>query len=383
MKLLIAPDKFKDALDAADVAAALAAGAREAQPSAEVVLCPLGDGGEGTGRVLSRALGAAERRAAVLDPLGRERSARWWLCPDARTALIEMAEASGLALLSPAERDPLRTTSFGTGQLLRAASHAGCTAALLCVGGSATTDGGAGCLQALGWRCLNEHGHAITTPLSGAALREVRALKPPTPPSTLRVLILCDVNNPLLGALGAAAVFGPQKGATPDAVRELERGLLHWANLLESVAKRPVRDLPGAGAAGGLPAGLCALLDADLRPGFDIVAQHVGLRDKLAASDLCLTGEGRIDLQTTAGKVVAGVARLARACGVRTIAFAGDATAPVGQTIADLAALVGVDRIVPITPAGMPLRDALALTAVHLRRCARDALCTDQGAPHA
>ena len=374
MKILIAPDKFKYALDARGAAEALAAGAQDALPDMEITYCPLGDGGEVTGRLLAEALGAEERSTTVLDPLGRRRHARWWLAPDQCTAIVEMAEASGVALLGPRERDALHATSFGTGQLLKAARDAGCTRALLCVGGSATVDGGAGCLQALGWELLDTAGVAITEPASGATLPRIGTIRPPAALPAMTVDILCDVDNPLLGPRGAAPVFGPQKGASPAAVRELERALTHWADVLRRACGQDVADIPGSGAAGGLPAGLLAALDAHLRPGFEEIAEHVRLRDRLAGCDLCLTGEGRIDNQTTAGKVVAGVARLAREQGVPTVAFAGAARPKPGQTLAALAAAVGVEQIVVITPTGMALPEALAATAANLRRAARDML---------
>jgi glycerate kinase len=374
VRVLIAPDKFKDALDAEVVAAALAAGVRDARPDAEIECCPLGDGGEGTGRILARALGAEERCAGVVDPLGRERRARWWLRAEERLAIVEMAEASGLALLAPAQRDALRTSSYGTGQLLRAAADAGCTHVLLCVGGSATVDGGAGCLQALGWQFVDMAGAPLSGRMCGGVLCGVAALRPPAERSALAIDILCDVDNPLLGARGAAPVFGPQKGASAAGVEELERGLAHWADVLERCCGHDVRALAGGGAAGGIAAGLVAACGARLRPGFDEVAGRVELRGKLAGCELCLTGEGRIDEQTAGGKVVAGVARLAAEAGVDTIALVGAVRLRKGQTIDELARAVGVRRIVLITPAGMPLEAALAATATNLRRAAREAV---------
>ena len=374
MRILLAPDKFKDALDAPGVAAALAAGVHDAQPDAQVVACPLADGGEGTGRLLAEVLGADERVATVLDPLARPRAARWWVCSARQTAIIELAEASGLALLAAGERDALRTTSFGTGQLLKAAAEAGCRQILLCVGGSATVDGGAGCLQTLGWVFTDHSGAAIPQPLTGGLLSAIGSMRPPDQPYLPSVEILCDVDNPLLGPRGAAAVFAPQKGASAEGVQKLERGLAHWAAVLERCCHVNIRSLDGAGAAGGLPAGLAAALHARLRPGFDEVARRVGLRDKLVGCSLCLTGEGRIDDQTAGGKVVAGIARLAAQQGVPTLAFAGAVRLRPGQTVEDLVQSVGVERIAIITPAGTPPGEALATTAANLRRSAREAL---------
>lgn len=368
MKILIAPDKFKHALDAAGVAAAIADGVRAVRPEAEIVVCPLGDGGEGTGRVLAKVLGATECAADVLDPLGREHTACWWQA-EPNTALVEMAEASGLALLAPAERNALRTTSFGTGQMLRAALAAGCTRVLLCVGGSATVDGGAGCLQALGWKFFDHAGALLNVPLTGGMLATIGSVRPPAAPAT-GIEILCDVDNPLLGPRGAAAVFGPQKGASPAAVAELERGLAHWAELLARLSGADLHARPGMGAAGGVPFGLASACGAQLRRGFDEVARRVALSGRLRGCDLCLTGEGRIDEQTVGGKVVAGVARLAAKECVPTVALVGAARLKPRQTLADLARAVGVRQIVCITPPDTPDDAVLAATAENLRRAA-------------
>jgi glycerate kinase len=419
VRVLIAPDKFKEALPAEAVAAALAEGVRAGNPAAEIDLCPLADGGEGTGRLLAAALRATERLAPVHDPRGRMRTARWWQRaadgpvhpePGAALAIIEMAEASGLALLPPHERDPLLTTSYGTGELIAAAMAAGCERVLLCVGGSATVDGGAGALLALGWQLLDQAGCPLPMPVTGGQLSDIASCQPPAEPlagrtlhartTALSIEILCDVDNPLLGPRGAAAVFGPQKGATSPAVTRLESGLAHWATVLASCTGRDVRDLPGAGAAGGLPAGLVAALGAAIRPGLAEVAHHVNLRGRLAGCDLCLTGEGRLDEQTAAGKVVAGVAQIAAEAGVPTIALVGALGGPAGRAAVSstaggaagsaanerdaargptddaVAAALGLARIVVITPPGTSLTQALTDTRVNLVRAAREVIAT-------
>lgn len=370
MNVLIAPDKFKDALDATGVAAALAAGARAACPKAKLRLCPLADGGDGTGEVLANALRADARDAAVLDPHGRPITARWWHARATHTAIIEMATASGLARLTPDERDPLRTSTYGTGQLIHAAITAGCRTLLLGVGGSATVDGGAGCLQALGWSLLDAHGRSLPAPLPGGRVGDVAALLPPAAPLNADLTILCDVTHPLLGPHGAARIFGPQKGATPAAVIELERGLTHWALLLARTTGHDIRNLPGTGAAGGLPAALHAACHATLQPGFDVIAQHVALADQLRAADLCLTGEGQLDAQTIGGKVVSGVAQAARTAGVPVLVFTG----ALRHDDASLSDTLGVARIITVTPPGTPLPAALQQTAANLQRAARDAV---------
>lgn len=378
MRVLVAPDKFKFALDASAAADAIAAGVREARPDADIVLCPLADGGEGTGRVLAAAAQAHQEAASVLDPRGQPRLARWWRT-EAGCAIIEMAEASGLALLEASERNPLLTTSYGTGQLLAGAANAECLRVQLCVGGSATVDGGAGCLQALGWEMLDTYGRVIDSPMTGGLLGHVRELLPPATTTELHVAILCDVDNRLLGPRGAAAVFGPQKGATPDQVAELERGLTHWADLLRDATRRDPRDVPGSGAAGGLPAGLYAACRARLVRGFSLVAREVGLEAKMAGTNVCLTGEGRIDAQTLAGKVVAGVAELAARHSVPTVAFAGAVVPLPGQSQEGLAAQLGLRRIVTLSPPGEALEQSLQQTATRLRAAAA-ALVADAAA---
>lgn len=390
MRVLVAPDKFKGALDAEAAAAAIAEGVRAARPDAEVVVRPMADGGEGTGAILAKAFGAQERMAVVLDPLGRPRTARWWLCRGAagakRTGIVEMAEASGLALLDEPQRDPLRTSSFGTGQLLRAAIDAGCTRVLVGVGGSATVDGGAGCLQALGWVHRDRSGAVLEAPIRGGMVSAIDAVEAPVGGPAVEVNVLVDVDNPLLGTRGAAVVFGPQKGATPDGVRTLDTGLERWAVVLSKTQRRPSPEMAGMGAAGGLPFGLAAMFNARLRPGVEAVADAVGLRERMkemvgtpgsARAALCITGEGRLDEQTAGGKVVAGVARLAGEVGVPTVALVGAVRSagdepPHGDAVQELAERLGLRAIIAITPPDMPLAEALPRTAEHLRAAAGD-----------
>lgn len=373
MRVLIVPDKFKDALDAAAVAAALAEGVRAARSGAVVTCCPLGDGGEGTGRVIAQALHAQPRTTRVIDPLGRQHNATWWYEPERQMALVELAEASGLALLKQAERNPLLTTTFGTGQLLDAALGAGALSVTVCVGGSATVDGGAGCLQALGLTLLDAQGRRLDGLMAGGRLTEVSEVDFPQQEAPDAIFeILCDVDNPLVGPHGAARVFGPQKGATPDGVVQLEQALEHWADVLEFSFGFDERDTPGTGAAGGVPAALVAAFGAHLLRGFEEVAHHAQLRDKLQHADLVLTGEGRLDEQTAGGKVVAGVARLAQEAGVPCVALVGAVHAPNG--VAQLAVQLGLRDIIAITPPGMPLAEALAATAENLRVAAARAV---------
>lgn len=376
MHVLIAPDKFKHALDAHSVCEAIAAGVREARPDATVRCCPLADGGEGTGRILAAHPSARERTTSVLDPLARPRDAHWWYRAEDRSAVVESAEACGLDLLAPAERDPTRTSSFGVGQLVRAAADAGALRITLCVGGSATVDGGSGCLQALGWRLLDAGACPISQPVTGGDLLLVARIAPPDERLFAELRVLHDVTNPLLGPSGAAAQFAPQKGANPQQVELLERGLRHWADLLAEHSGREIAALPGTGAAGGIVAALAAAQGAALVLGFDEVARHVGLHEKLASADLAITGEGSIDAQTTAGKVVCGVCALAAAAGVPVIALAGNVHPRRGRSAADLADELGVERLVAISPPGLSREQALAETGTRLRAAAAGALAS-------
>ncbi|MFM2105415.1 MAG: Glycerate kinase [Chloroflexota bacterium] len=317
--VVLAPDSFKGTLPADEVAAALARGWRSVRPGDEVRLAPLADGGEGTLDAIEAAGGWHRERTVVHDPLGRPVEAAWLrsLGPaDGSRGVVEMAEGSGLSRVAPAERDAVRASSGGLGELIVAALDAGVRELLVGIGGSASTDGGRGMLEALGAR------------VDGGRL-DLDDLEPRL--AALSVRVASDVVNPLLGEHGAAAVYGPQKGATtPAIVATLERRLAAWASAVESATGERVRDLPGAGAAGGVGFALLALRGRvrgfALEPGVELVMEATGFRDRLAGADLVLTGEGRIDGQTAFGKTVAGVARLARELGVRCVAVGGSAT---------------------------------------------------------
>ena len=370
MKYLLAPDKFKDALSAQEAAEALARGLQAADSAATIELCPLADGGEGTGRLLASVLSAESHTQSVNGPSGRPRAAAWWLDHAHQTAIIEMAEASGLWLLAESQRDALQATSFGTGQLLHAAIEQRCAKVLLCVGGSATVDGGSGCLQALGWRFFDVAGDELRQPMCGGLLARVARIAPPPAIPAFEIEILCDVDNPLLGPRGAAPVFAPQKGANPEQVRALEAGLANWADMLHRCTGRDVRTLPGAGAAGGTPAGLVATLGATLRPGFDVVASYVDLAARLAASDAVFTGEGRLDEQTSAGKVVAGVARFAARPNKPAVAFVGAVQLHDATDTKQLAQTLGLHDIIVVTPPNTPLDRALRCAGENLAAAA-------------
>jgi len=325
MKIVIAPDKFKGCLTAVKVAAAMAEGIARVDGGIEVDLCPMADGGEGTVEALVAATGGKTVTRRVTGPLPDMRvDATFGILGDGRTAVIEMAAASGLALVPPADRDRMRTTTFGTGELIVAAAEMGCEHIILGIGGSATVDGGLGCAQACGLPVLMKDGEPVadTDPLVGADLERVMYIKRGRGSRVdgLRITVACDVTNPLTGPHGAAAVYGPQKGATPEAVELLDQWLSGLAARTHTLEEA---NAPGAGAAGGLGWAMAAFFGATLKPGIDLVIDAVGLRQRLAAADLCLTGEGRLDEQSLAGKTPVGVARCCRDARVPCIAIAG------------------------------------------------------------
>ena len=292
-------------------------------PGADVLVLPLADGGPGTVAAIVAAAGGSTRTTNVTGPLGAKVSAEWGLLKDG-TAVIEMAAAAGLLLVDERERDPRIATTYGVGELIRAALDAGCQRMIVGLGGSATNDGGAGMAQALGVRLLDAQGQEL--PPGGAALARLDRIDVSgmdARVSACEVLGATDVRNPLCGPEGASIVYGPQKGASPEVARELDEALRHYADVIVSDLGIPVAGVPGAGAAGGLGAGLIAFLGATIRPGIDVIAEAVGLAERIRGADLVLTGEGRLDGQTAFGKTVAGVARIAGVEGVPVIVVPG------------------------------------------------------------
>jgi len=323
-KVVVAPDSFKGSMTALEACHAISEGLREVWADAEIACVPMADGGEGTVRALVDATRGRVVELRVTGPLGDPVDAFYGLLGDGRTAAIEMAAASGLPLVPISLRDPTIATTYGTGELIGDALARGARRLIVGIGGSATNDGGAGMAQALGFRLLDARGRDLAP--GGAALRNLARVEPPasgTIPDDLEVTVACDVDNPLCGPRGASSVYGPQKGATPAEVRELDAGLAHFATILERDLGADVADLPGAGAAGGLGAGLVAFLDGALVPGAEVVMDAVGLREKLSGAALCITGEGRLDSQTPNGKAPAGVARLAAELGIPVVAIGG------------------------------------------------------------
>ncbi len=299
----------------------MAAGVRQADPAIRCDPCPIADGGEGSLEVLSDALGGKLHRMTVTGPLGEPVEARYGISGDESVGLVELAEASGLGLVAASRRDPARTTSFGTGELIAAAAKRGCETVIVCIGGSATIDGGAGIAQALGGVFVDRNGRAIDTPMTGARLGDVAVYHAPAT-DLPRLRVACDVTNPLLGADGAARCYGPQKGATPRQVEALDAPLARLAELLGGDPDRA-----GAGAAGGAGWGLAAMLGAELERGVDLILDAVNFARRCAAADLVLTGEGRLDAQSRRGKACFGVAEVAAAIGVPVVAIVGQAEA--------------------------------------------------------
>jgi glycerate kinase len=317
LRVVVAPDSFGGALDSVGVARAIATGWSRVRSGDELLTAPMADGGEGTLAAIAAALDdRGERRtAAVHDPLGRPIAADWLLVDEGHGAFVEMAAASGLARLAPEERTPesaLRSSTRGTGELIRAALDAGVWQITVGLGGSATTDGGAGMLVALGARLLDDDGVAIAD--GGAALADVARVDVRGLDARLaevQLTIACDVTNPLTGLMGAATVYAPQKGADATAVAELDAALVRWGTVISEATARDVATVPGSGAAGGTTAALLGFTRATLRPGVEVVAELVDLSEMMATADLVLTGEGRADEQTLSGKAAIGVARLA------------------------------------------------------------------------
>lgn len=331
MKIVIAPDSYKESLPASDVAQAIELGFREIFPDAQYVNVPVADGGEGTVEAMIAATGGVAKTSRVTGPLGEPVDAIWGMSGDGGTAFIEMAAASGLALVPAARRNPLLTTSRGTGELILQALEHGAKNIIIGIGGSATNDGGAGMVQALGAHLSDASGKEIAQ--GGAGLIslngiDISGLDPRLAGCTLRVA--CDVTNPLTGELGASRVFGPQKGASEAMIAELDRHLTHYAAVIKKCLRIDVLNVPGSGAAGGMGAALMAFLGAELGSGIEIVTQALNLEEHIHDCTLVVTGEGRIDSQSIHGKVPVGVAKIAKKYHKPVIGIAGSLTADVG-----------------------------------------------------
>lgn len=355
MKIVIAPQGFKGNLSALQVSQAIDSGIRRVVPSVITAVVPMADGGEGTMQAIVDAVGGEMVPVEVTDPLGGRILAHFGLPSDKVTAVIEMAAASGLNLVPPQKRNPLLTTTYGTGELILAALARGCRKFIIGVGDSATNDGGAGMAQALGVKLLDAEG----TPLAfgGAAVADLEHIDITTIDPRLAncdIILACDVTNPLCGPQGASAVYGPQKGATEEMVVRLDAALAHYAEVIKRDLGIEVRDIPGAGAAGGLGAGLIAFLGAKVLPGVDVVVRVTGLVEHLKDATLVFTGEGRIDSQTACGKTPVGVARKAKDFGLPVIAIAGEIASGYQAVYQQ-----GIDTVFSIAPGPISLNQSM------------------------
>jgi glycerate kinase len=366
MKILICPDKFKESLSAAEVAESIQRGILKALPDAQCKCIPVADGGEGTVQALVKATNGRIVQTKAHDPLMRMIDSYIGVSGDNTKAFIEMSAASGLALLQPAERNPLHTTTFGTGELIQAALDNGCREIIIGIGGSATVDGGTGMAQALGVRFFDRDGKEIQA--CGSTMGMIEKIELSGIDARLaesRIEVASDVTNVLYGKEGAAFVFSPQKGADPEGVAELDKNLQHLAGIIKNLLNKDIAFVPGAGAAGGLGAGITAFLNGKIRKGFELVADVTGLTSWIEWADMVVTGEGKIDSQTLYGKAPAGVARMAASCKKPVIAFAG----ALGEGY-DRLYEEGFLSVVPIADRPMALEESMKNAAVLLERAA-------------
>ena len=368
MKIIIAPDSYKESLTAMEVATAIEAGFRQVMPTAEYIKLPMADGGEGTVQSLVDASNGTIIEHQVTGPLGEQVPAFFGIMGDGKTAVIEMAAASGLHLVSPNLRNPMLTTSYGTGELILAALDHGVDHIIVGIGGSATNDGGIGMAQALGVQLLDNKGQALG--FGGQALAQLTSIDITTVDPRLahiKLDVACDVDNPLCGKKGASHIFGPQKGATPAMVAELDQHLDHYAAIIKRDLAIDVKDMAGAGAAGGMGAALLGLFNAQLRSGIEIVIDAVHLGDIIKDADLVITGEGRIDSQTIHGKTPIGVARTAKKYHKPVIGIAGCLSQDCGVVYDH-----GIDAVFSVVPTAMNLEQAFKNAAINVELTARN-----------
>ena len=359
MKVVIAPDSYKGCLSALEVAKAMERGVLSVFPSAEVRKIPIADGGEGTVAALVTATNGQLRQTEVTDPLGNKIIAHWGVLGDGRTAVIEMAAASGLPLVPKEKRDPRVTTTYGTGEQIKAALAEGLAKIIIGIGGSATNDGGTGMARALGVRFLDAAGQEVAA--GGGSLAEICQIDTTGLDPRLKnteIVVACDVDNPLCGTRGASAVFGPQKGATPEMVQQLDAGLAKYASCARQATGRDVAEKAGAGAAGGLGAGLMFFTPAQLKPGVEIVLDAVGFSDIVRDADFVITGEGRTDFQTAFGKAPVGVAKVAKTHGAPVFCISGG----LGEGADDVLAQ-GIDAVMSICDRPLSLEECMAAGA--------------------
>lgn len=368
MKIVIAPDSYKESLSALEVATAIEQGFREIFPHAHYVKLPVADGGEGTVEAMVAATQGGIIKVRVTGPLSENAEGFYGLSGDEQSAFIEMAAASGLEMVAPSLRNPLKTTSWGTGELIRHALDAGVKHIIIGIGGSATNDGGAGMVQALGAKLLDAEDNPIG--MGGGELEKLARIdisELDTRLANCRIEVACDVTNPLTGKEGASAVFGPQKGATPEMIARLDDSLAHYAKIIARDLDIDVLNLEGGGAAGGMGAALYAFCGAELRQGIEIVTDALHLDNHVADADLVITGEGRIDSQTIHGKVPVGVAKVAKRYNKPVIGIAGSLTADVGVVHEH-----GIDAVFSVIYTVCTLEEALKNAEENVRMAARN-----------
>ena len=374
MKIVIAPDSYKESLSAAEVAQAREKGFREIFPDAQYVSMPVADGGEGTVEAMIAATQGTEHSTWVTGPLGEKVEACWGMSGDGVTAFIEMAAASGLGLVPPEKRNPLITTSRGTGELILQALEHGAKRIIIGIGGSATNDGGAGMMQALGARLCDAEGQEIGH--GGGSLSRLSRIDLSAIDPRLRdrmIHVACDVTNPLVGERGASRIFGPQKGATEAMIVELDRNLAHFADVIKASLQVDVKPIPGAGAAGGMGAALMAFLNAELRSGIEIVTEALKLEEQIHDCSLVVTGEGRIDSQSIHGKVPVGIARVAKKYRKPVIGIAGSLTHDVGVVHHH-----GIDAVFSVLTTVSTLEEAFRGAFDNIYRASRNIAATLQ-----
>jgi glycerate kinase len=368
MKFVLAPDSFKESMTAKEAADAMERGIKRIMPDAEFVQVPMADGGEGTVQSLVDATKGEIIETVVTGPLGKRTKAVFGILGDQITGVIEMASASGIHLVTKEERNPLYTTTYGTGEIIKAALDKGIKRIFIGIGGSATNDGGAGMLQALGGKLLDEAGQEL--PFGGGALGKLHKIDLANLDSRLKDVVIevaCDVTNPLTGKTGASHIFGPQKGATAEIVEILDKNLAHYAEIIRQQLNKDVENIPGAGAAGGLGGGLMAFLNAELKRGVDLVIKYTDLEKKVQGANYVFTGEGSVDAQTVFGKTPFGVAKTAKKFDIPVIAFAGR----IGEGV-EVLYENGIDSIIGIMPGAASLEEALQKGEVNLERAAEN-----------
>jgi glycerate kinase len=367
-KIVIAPDSFKESLTALEAANAIEEGLKEVLPGCQFVKVPMADGGEGTVQSLVDATGGQIEHATVTGPLGDKVKGFYGLLGDGKTAVIEMAAASGLELVPRKKRDPMIATTFGTGELISIALDKGVERIIIGIGGSATNDGGAGMVQALGGKLVDQDG--LDIPFGGAGLAKLERIDLSTLDirlANVKVDVACDVDNPLIGPKGASAIYGPQKGATPEQIELLDANLAHYASVIKRDVGKDIQDVPGAGAAGGLGAGLLAFLPAELKRGGDLVIEATKLEEAVRDADLVITGEGGVNHQTIHGKTPICVANTAKKYDVPVIALAGSLTNDYTNVYDH-----GIDALFSIVPGAVTLEEALETGYENMKNTARN-----------